>query len=251
MFSGHLLAMVLGALVGVSLGALGGGGSIITTPVLVYVAHVPPEKAVGMSLFIVGTTSLAGALLHMRRGNVVVGTGLLFSLTGVVGSFLGSTGTHLVPRRLLMLLFSCLMAFAACIMWRGAAAFGRSKSCSVYQCLLAGFGVGLLTGFLGVGGGFLIVPALVLFAGLDSRMAAGTALVVIAFNSITGLVGQLRFIRMDWSLLFGFLLFAIGGIVVGSTLSTRLSDLRLRRIFAVTVFILAIVVGLDNLLPEG
>lgn len=246
MFSDHLVAMFLATLVGLSLGALGGGGSIITTPVLVYAAHVPPENAVGMSLVIVGLTSLVGAFLHLRRGNVALKPGVLFSLTGMAGSFLGSTGTHLLSRRMLMLLFAGIMLIAGLAMLR-TAVLHRSESCGAYQCLAVGFAVGLLTGFLGVGGGFLIVPALVLFAGLDLRIAAGTSLAVIAFNSSMGLLGQLRFVRIDWTLLSGFLVFALGGMVVGSTLSSRLPESRLRRIFAITVLILGTAVGLANL----
>jgi len=105
-----------------------------------------------------------------------------------------------------------------------------------------------LTGFLGVGGGFLIVPALVWFGGLDSRLAAGTSLAVIAMNSSTGLLGQLRFVRVDWILLYGFLTFALIGMVVGITLSHRLPEARLRRIFATTVLAIGVAVGLENLL---
>ena len=248
MFSGPLLALCLATLVGLSLGALGGGGSIITTPVLVYAAHVPPESAVGMSLVIVGLTSFLGAALHLRRGNVAVRPSILFSLTGMIAAFIGSTGTQLLSRRTLMLLYACIMVVVGLAMLRGRIARQRSKSCNVFQCLAAGFGVGLLTGFLGVGGGFLIVPALVLFAGLDTRLAAGTSLVVIGFNCLTGLLGQLRFVVIDWSLLFGFLAFAIAGMVIGATLSNRVPEAHLRRMFAISVLVLGGAVGLTNLL---
>lgn len=243
---GYLGAIALAALVGLSLGAIGSGGSIIMTPVLVYVAHIPPETAVGMSLGIVGTTSLVGMLLHLRRGNLALKPAVLFSLIGMVGSFLGSTGTHLLPRRMLMLLFSCIMLVVGWAMWRGTAALRQAKLCSISQCLLAGFVVGLLTGFLGVGGGFLIVPALVLFAGLDTRMAARTSLAIIAFNCAAGLLGQLRYVRIDWSLLSGFLVFAISGMAVDATLSGRLPETVLRRIFSITILVLAIAIGLQN-----
>src|SRR4051812_44177604 len=98
MFIGQLIAIALAGFVGLSLGALGSGGSIITTPLLVYVARVPPTSAIGMSLVIVGATSLLGAFLHLRRGNVAVRTGMLFALTGMVGSFIGSSGTHLLSK---------------------------------------------------------------------------------------------------------------------------------------------------------
>jgi uncharacterized membrane protein YfcA len=244
----HILAMILATLVGLSLGALGGGGSIITIPVLVYVAQVPANNAVVMSLVIVGTTSLIGALLHLQRGNVAIEPSLWFALTGVAGSFLGSTGTHLLSKRSLMLLFAGVMLIVGVVMWRGAARLPRPNfSVSIYRCLLAGFVVGLLTGFLGVGGGFLIVPALVLFANLEARRAAGTSLAVIALNSGAGLLGQLRFVAIDWKFVAGFLAFAIGGAVIGSALSARADERRLRRIFAMAVVALAIAVGIGNL----
>src|SRR6187549_2383117 len=109
MVLGQAIAMILAILVGMSLGALGSGGSIITIPVLVYVAGVPAEDAVGMSLVIVGATSLVGALLHLRRGNVALKPSLLFAATGMAGSYIGSAGTHLLSRRNLMLLFAVIM----------------------------------------------------------------------------------------------------------------------------------------------
>src|SRR5437764_7208570 len=127
--------MVLATFVGLSLGALGSGGSIITIPILVYVALIPTESAISMSLVIVGTTSLLGALLQMRRGNVAIRPGLLFAATGMVGSYIGSNGTHLVPRRVLMLLFAGIMLVVGRVMWRGASGLWRSDSLSVYRCL--------------------------------------------------------------------------------------------------------------------
>src|SRR6187549_2469310 len=109
MVLGQAIAMILAILVGMSLGALGSGGSIITIPLLVYVAGVPAENAVGMALVIVGATSLVGALLHLRNGNVALKPSLLFAVTGIVGSYIGSSGTHLVSRRALMLLFAFTM----------------------------------------------------------------------------------------------------------------------------------------------
>jgi len=248
MVLGQLVAVALAALVGLSLGALGSGGSIITTPLLVYVARVPPPSAIGMSLVIVGATSLVGAYLHMRRGNLAIKQCLLFALTGMVGSFLGSTGTHLLSRRVLMLVFSSIMLVAGCVMWRGVAALRKAKAVGVYQCLAAGFCVGLLTGFLGVGGGFLIVPSLIFFGGLDTRMATGTSLGVITFNCATGLLGQLRFVHIEWGLLSLFLAVALVGMIAGATFSARLSESRLRRILAVTILVLGVSLGLENLL---
>jgi uncharacterized membrane protein YfcA len=249
MVLGQIVAMVLAILVGLSLGALGSGGSIITIPVLVYVAGVPAESAVGMSLVIVGVTSLVGALLHLRRGNVALKPSVLFAVTGMAGSYIGSSGTHLLSRRSLMLVFAVIMLIVGIRMWRSTVQTLPKGSFSALRCLLVGFVVGLLTGFLGIGGGFLIVPALVLFAGLDSRTAVGTSLAVIALNSSTGVLGQLRFASIDWPLLAGFLAFALGGMVAGAMLASTLAETRLRQLFASTVLVLAVTVGVGNLLP--
>lgn len=248
MLSGQAAAMILATFVGLSLGALGSGGSIITIPILVYVAGIPADSAVGMSLVIVGTTSLLGALLHLRHGNVALKPSLLFAVTGMAGSYVGSLGTHLLSQRSLMLLFAGIMLIVGIRMWRAK----PSPQCGTYsalRCLSMGFIVGILTGFIGIGGGFLIVPSLVLFAGLDSRLAAGTSLAVIALNSTTGVIGQLRFVDLDWALLAGFLTFAMAGMVLGATLARHLAEYRLRRLFAGTVLVLAFAVGLGNLLP--
>src|SRR6185295_19751471 len=119
MFSGYVAVRILAVVVGLSLGALGSGGSIITTPVLVYVAHVPPERAVGMALFIVGATSLVGTLLHIYRGNVARLPVILFSLTGMAGAYLGASGTHLIARQALMLIYAAIMLTVGMVMWVG------------------------------------------------------------------------------------------------------------------------------------
>jgi uncharacterized membrane protein YfcA len=247
MFSAHFVAMALATLVGLSLGALGSGGSIMTTPLLVYVAHIPAKTAVAMSLVIVGSTSLIGAILQVRRGNFAMKPVVLFAMTGMIGSFYGSSVTRFLSQRSLMLILATIMLLVGAAMWRGSIIRTKTRMFCSYRCLIAGFAVGLLTGFLGVGGGFLIVPALVLFAGLEARVAAGTSLAVIAFNCAIGLVGQLRFIDLDWNLLAGFLVFTISGMVIGVTVCTRLPDVRIRRVFSIVMFVLAGAIVFTNL----
>lgn len=249
MVLGQIVAMLLAILVGLSLGALGSGGSIITTPVLVYVAGIRPENAIGMSLVIVGATSLVGALMHLRRGNVALRPSVLFAATGMIGSYIGSKGTSLLSEKSLMLLFAATMLIVGIRMWRSTVGTLEKGAFSIVRCLFVGFAVGLLSGFLGIGGGFLIVPALVLYAGLDSRTAVGTSLAVIALNSTTGVAGQLRVATIDWPLLAGFLAFALIGMMMGAIAASRLAEARLRRLFATTVLVLAIAVGIGNLLP--
>lgn len=246
MIFSSVLALALAALIGVSLGVLGSGGSIVTLPVLVYIAHVPAKQAVGMSMAIVGATSLFGAFIHWRRGTVDTKAALIFSLFGMAGAFLGSSGTHLISKNVLLLLFAGVMLIVGSLMLRSGPVPERYRVCHIQRCLLVGFAVGLLTGFLGVGGGFLIVSALMLTAGLDTRMAGGTSLAVIALNSATGLLGQLRYVTIDWSLLAGFLLFAFAGMLTGLAFARRLPEKLLRRLFAIALIALALVIALLN-----
>jgi uncharacterized membrane protein YfcA len=240
-------ALLLSALIGLSLGLLGSGGSIITLPVLVYVAGVPAHQAVGMSLVIVGGTSIVGTLLNLRRGSLDLRAGSFFALSGMVGAFIGARFTHLVSASVLMLLFGILMLAVGGWMLGPNDLATPSRSCQPIRCLTAGITVGLLTGFLGVGGGFLILPALVLFAGLDMKTAIGTSLAVIAVNCVGGLFGQLRFIDIDWLLTLLFLAIAVAGMFGGALLAGWLSAATLRPGFAWCVAFLGMALVVRNL----
>jgi len=240
------LGLVLSAAIGLSLGLIGGGGSIITVPVLVYALAVPPHRAVGMSLAVVGSTALVGALLHHRRGSVAWRTGALFAASGMASAYFGSKLTRLVAPPVLLLLFAALMLVVAAVMLtrKDAAADAPPHAASAPKSTLAGLGVGFLTGFLGVGGGFLIVPALVVFGGLGMKQAIGTSLFVISVNCAAGLVGHLTAGDADWRLTFLVTLLAVGGALAGTALSHRFHPSGLRRVFAwfvvgVAVFLIA------------
>jgi hypothetical protein len=234
------LALSLG--IGLSLGLIGGGGSIITVPVLVYVLGVSPHRAVGMSLAVVGTTALMGTMLHDRRGSVAWRTGMLFAGSGIVSAYLGSKLTRLVSPPVLLLLFAGLMLVAATVMLtrHGPGHDTASHSASTPRSALAGAGVGFLTGFLGVGGGFLIVPALVVFGGLGMRAAIGTSLFVIAVNCAAGLAGHLTTGDADWKLTGLVALLAMVGALAGTALSHRVHPHGLRRTFAWLVVAVAL-----------
>jgi len=228
------LGLVLSAAIGLSLGLIGGGGSIITVPVLVYVLGVPPHRAIGMSLAVVGSTALVGALLHHRKGSVSWRTGALFAASGIVSAYLGSRLTRLVSSPVLMLLFAGLMLVVATVMLvrRDPGADAPAHAANLPRAALAGLGVGFLTGFLGVGGGFLIVPALVVFGGLGMKAAIGTSLFVIAVNCAAGLLGHLTTGDLDARLTVLVTALAVGGALVGTSLSHRFHPSGLRRIFA-------------------
>lgn len=236
-----LIGLFLSGLIGLSLGLIGGGGSIITVPVLVYVIGIEAREAVGMSLAVVGATSLIGAFFHHRRGNVEMKTALLFGAAGITGALAGSPLTRLFSPSALLLAFALLMLIIAIVMLRRSRS-GKSNEAvetpsqpQIWKALAAGFGVGVLTGFLGVGGGFLIVPALVMFGGLPMKKAIGTSLFVIFLNSAAGLVGHAGGNHFDWSLAALVTLLAVAGTIGGTLLSHRIAAGKLQTGFAALV----------------
>jgi uncharacterized membrane protein YfcA len=238
------IALLLAMLIGVSLGALGSGGSIVTLPILVYIAGVDPKSAVGMSMAIVGGTSFAGSYFHWRIGNFLPRPALIFGVTGIAGAYHGSAATHLVSSAVLMLLFAMLMLIVGARMLAGKGLPASPNAmCSVYRCVPSGFAVGLVTGFLGVGGGFVIVPALVWFAGLDAKRAIGTSLGIIAVNSAAGLAGQLRYTHWDWVLTCEFLVGALVGMGIGIPIARWAPERVLRQAFAIVVLGVAVAIA--------
>ena len=245
-------ALLLSGLIGLSLGLLGGGGSILALPVLVFVGRVDPRQAVAMSLAIVGATSLTASLLHRRSGRVDTRVGALFGGVGLPMAFLGARLTHLMPPRTLLLCFGVLMLVVGSVMVVRALREPRGGEVTrprrhPVAVLAAGAGVGFLTGFLGIGGGFLIVPALTLFAGLAMPVAVGTSLLVIAFNCAAGFIGHMHTDTVPIVPTVLFTAMAIGGGVVGERLVGRTSPRRLRRAFGIFVILLGIYVLVRNL----
>lgn len=242
-----LLALALSALIGLSLGVLGGGGSILAVPVLVYVARVDVHAAIGMSLAVVGATALVGGLAHARAGRVDLRAGAVFGAAGMLGAPLGAQATHAVDPRVLMLLFAALMLVVGGLMLRrrGASPPGAPRPHPA-AVPVAGFGVGLLTGFLGVGGGFLIVPALVLLAGLPVHRAVGTSLLVIAATSAAGLLAHLGRGEVPLGLTAAFTAVAALGALAGVRLASSLDPGRLRRAFALFVILVGLLLLAGN-----
>jgi len=234
-----VFALVLAVLIGLALGLVGGGGAIVTLPVLVYVAGVTPQTAVGMSIAIVGATSLVGGCVQYLRGRIHPRATLLFAPTGIIGAYFGSGLTHLVPPTALMLIFACLMLLVGSAMLRNRPEQRGAGACRPLRCLALGTAVGVLTGFLGVGGGFLIVPMLVLFAGLDMTRAVGSSLAIIAVNSAAGLMGHLRYAALDWTVTGSFIAVAVVGMAAGFAVAGRFSEQRLRKLFATLVIVVA------------
>ena len=243
-----LTALALGSLIGVVLGLLGSGGTMITLPVLVYVAGVPASEAVGMSLVVVGGTSLAGSLMQYRGGNLDLRAALIFAATGMAGAYGCARFTHLVSQPLLLTFFSAIMiGVGAALLRKRHATTAPSGERSVLRCAAAGAAMGGLTGFLGIGGGSLIVPALVWFAGLDIRKATATSLAVIALNSLAGLAGQIGQVHFDWRMALGLLCAATVGMAAGIAAKGRLSEHAIRKAFALAVFLLGLAMAWQNI----
>lgn len=241
------LGLTLAALIGLSLGLLGGGGSILTVPVLVYVLGVAAKPAIAMSLPVVGVTSLISAGMHWRRGNVRVPTALVFGVIAMFGAFVGAKLAAFLSGAVQLALLSVVMLGAAVSMLRG----DRREADSTAPVRLAllmpvALGVGMLTGLVGIGGGFLVVPALVLLARVPMRQAVGTSLLVIAMNSASGFAGYLGTVHFDWTFLAGFTSAAVAGALVGTALVSRVPQLALKRGFSVLLLVMGAFVLYKN-----
>lgn len=242
-----MILAVLGALiVGISLGLLGSGGSILTVPVLVFVLHRPDKLAIAESLAIVACIAFAGAFYYSLCRQVEWKSVLYFGLPGVVGAYLGASCTPLLSGSIQIALFAIIMFVVAGMMFFGPIASQNKVVLTPQPASMTatqGFFVGCLTGLIGCGGGFLIVPALVLLNQLTMRLAIGTSLVVITLNSLTGFIKQwyiLSHMEMEisWHTIGLFSIIGIVGSFVGSMLSSRCSQESLRKIFAIAIFFL-------------
>ncbi|MGL5018304.1 MAG: sulfite exporter TauE/SafE family protein [Luteolibacter sp.] len=232
----NFLALLGAVAIGLSLGLTGAGGSILTLPVLVYLADVPPRQAVGLSLLIVGAAALAGAWQRARVGDLHLKAASMFVISGMLGAVGGSRLTHLVTPSVLMTIFAILMAvIGASMLIPRKNVLQPAPECHPLRCLLAGGAVGVITGFIGVGGGFLLVPALVKFARLPLRTATGTSLAIIACNSAAGFLSHLGEAPVPWLLAAVFATIAAAGVLVGGKIVSRLPEAALRRAFALLV----------------
>lgn len=244
------LGLLAAAAIGLVLGVLGGGGSILTVPVFVYLLDFDPKPAIAMSLAVVGATSLFGALGHWRTGNVNLRVAAIFGVVAMVGTYLGARLAVLFSGAAQLALFGAVMLLAAYFMFRGrrpTEAAGRAKErMPLAPIAVVGIGVGVLTGLVGVGGGFLIVPALVLLAGVPMKEAVGTSLLVIALNTASGFFGYLGRVEVDWAFMGLFTAVAVAGITAGTWLVRYLPQTVLRRAFAVFLVIMGSLILYQN-----
>jgi hypothetical protein len=267
------LASPLGFFIGLSLGALGGGGSILAVPALVYGAGQSPREATASSLLLVGIASIVGLRPHLRAGRVRVGIGVAFGVAGIPGSLLGSALNRRLDPDLLLLGFAGLVLLAAWRMLTGCPTctkVGEDRTLGVgsgsegggggavvvatrvdvsrlLAIVAAGTAVGFLTGLFGVGGGFVIVPALTLLLGLNMPTAIGTSLLVIAMNSAVGLAARISSSSIEWGVTLPFAVAAIAGVLTGGQLAGRLDPTRTLRWFAALLVAVAVYTATDAL----
>lgn len=253
-----IIGFAAAIVIGISLGLIGGGGSILTVPVLVYILGVEPVLATAYSLFVVGSTSLVGSFTYMKKQLVDYKTAVVFAVPSFIAVFL--TRMYLVPalpdplisiqglevskNTGIMVFFALIMLAASYSMIKGKKETKEEESSKVKfnfpMIALEGSLVGVLTGIVGAGGGFLIIPALVLLAKLPMKMAVGTSLLIISAKSLIGFLGDLGTQTIDWTLLLSFTALSIVGIFIGSALSKKINDKVLKKGFGWFVVIMAI-----------
>lgn len=248
--------------IGISLGLIGGGGSIITLPVLVYLFGLSPELAISYSLFVVGSTSLVGSFNSYRKGLIDFKTVLLFGISSVITVFI--TRKFILPllpdviqfknyslsfSTLTMVLFAVLMLFASIKMIKAKTINEESldEDKNLLKLLLYGIGIGLITGFLGAGGGFLLIPALVLILKLPMKKAIGTSLLIIALNSLVGFIADTGHYETQWSFLLMISALAIAGVLTGGLLGKKIDGNKLKKGFGWFVLIMGIYIIVKEL----
>lgn len=228
-----LLAALLSLAIGVVLGMLGGGGAILTLPMLVYAVGMDTKSAIATSLFVVGSTSLVATVVNARSRAVEWRVGLSFGAAAMAGAFAGGRLASFVPATVLLLVFAVMMLVTAIAMLKGRAEPAASpKGLALGRVLLLGLGVGVVSGLVGAGGGFLIVPALAIFGRLPMEKAIATSLLVIALQSFAGFAGHIGHATLDASVMAVVTSASIGGMVAGAYARRKVSAHVLRRGFA-------------------
>lgn len=248
----EVLGYIGALLIGLVLGLTGGGGSILTVPILVYLLAIQPVTAMAYSLFIVGITSGFGAFQNFKKGLVDFKNGFLFAIPSFIGVYL--TRRFLIPRLpevflqepflitrdvVLMVFFALLMILAAYSMLKKRKTTENEEPISWVQLVIQTFIIGIIIGLVGAGGGFLIIPSLVLFAKIPMKKAVATSLFIITLNSLIGFLGDLQNLSIDWSFLLGFTSISIVGIFIGIYLNQFINESQLKKGFAYFVLVMA------------
>jgi uncharacterized membrane protein YfcA len=243
-----MLELSLAVIIGLSLGLMGGGGSILTVPVLVYALEMDAKTAIALSLAIVGATSLIGSVSHFRAKNINIKVALVFGPIAMIGTFLGAKISVYMSGTTQLILFAVIMLIASVFMFKGRSNTSESapKKMNYPLILVEGLFVGVLTGLVGVGGGFMIVPALVLLAGIPMKEAIGTSLLIISLKSFAGFMGYVDTVEIPWIFLGKFTAFTGIGIIIGSYSVKFVSPEKLKKTFAIFLVIMSIFILYKN-----
>ncbi|MFN4943824.1 MAG: sulfite exporter TauE/SafE family protein [Akkermansiaceae bacterium] len=237
--------------IGISLGLTGAGGSILTVPVLVYLVGLPPTEAVGVSLCIVAIAAAVGAVQRWKCNEIHLKAALMFGGAGMVGAAIGAKFTHVVDEKLLMVFFTLLMIIVGFRMiFKTTSLILPLPECKPARCILAGAGTGMITGFLGVGGGFILMPALIRFARLPIAMATGTSLAVIAASSTVGSLAHQSAISKNAQLTLIFAAIAVIGTLLGKRVANHLPQRMIQKIFGSIVLITAAGIIAETILQQ-
>jgi len=245
------LTTALAVLVGISLGLLGGGGSILTVPLLAYVAGMDPKPAIATSLLVVGVTSAVGAVSHARAGRVRWRIAVIFGPAAMTGAYCGGLLTRFIPGTALLIAFAVIMIVVGVAMLRGRKDTDGTvdQPLPLIRITLLGLVVGVISGLVGAGGGFLLVPALALLAGLPMPVAVGTSLVVIAMQSLAGFAGHLSSEHIDWLLAAFVSVAAVAGALIGGRLIAFVKPASLRIAFGWFVLMMASLILAEEVGP--
>jgi len=259
----ELIGYISAIAIGISLGIIGGGGSILTVPVLVYLFHIEPLLATSYSLFIVGVTSAVGSIPYFKNNLIDFQSVLYFGIPSIISVLLTRLfiievipmslfyiGSFEVTKNIgIMILFAVLMIFAAYKMIHDKSidAIPRNKPKKLIPMLFLGAIVGFISGLVGAGGGFLIIPALIIFNQMSMKKAVGTSLVIISINSLFGFIGKLDFQLINWTFLLTLSIIAIIGILIGSKMSQKIDGKKLKPTFGWFVLVMGLVVILKEI----
>lgn len=248
-----IFGFILALFVGISLVLLGGGGPILTVPILTYLIGLEPQEAIASSLVIVGITSAFSLISHHRSRQVYWKLGLIFGASGMFGAFFGGLLGGFLPAAILMVLLAIMMIATAVAMMRKKIPSVQKTipeesppPLPLFRIIIDGTVVGFVTGLVGAGGGFLIVPALTLLAGLPMTAAVGTSLLIIALKSFAGMTGYLVSVQIDWMLVAVFSIIALIGAFIGSQFVRKISESVLRKGFSVFIILIGVIIAIQE-----
>jgi len=258
----EIIGYISAIIIGIILGLIGGGGSILTIPILVYILSIEPILATTYSLFIIGVTSFFGAINNIKKGHIDFKIGLIFTLPSLLSIYF--TRRFILPslpnkinitdklfyntEELILMFFAVIMLLSAGSMILKRNNSRIEKEINYFIILIEGLLIGLVTGLVGAGGGFLIIPMLVLFGGLSMKKAIGTSLMIISLKSLIGIIGDFQLsLNIDWSFLLSFSCFSLFGMCIGLYISKFISGEKLKKIFGYLVFFIAVFIFLKEL----